>query len=212
MRAQEIRAEARGGPVRRFLALLGLDDRARAAEAVAGRWEAGAVGEEMTARLLEPLAVEGWDGFHDRALPTGKANFDHVLVPPCATFVVLVDSKLWSGRRGPVVKSRGGGLLHGDADRSKAVSTLLWEARVLGAELRKRGVRVPVTAVMAVHGADVPAGDLNIDGVTVVEASRLVLLLQDWARARRADGEAFERVTEAADKVLPRYVQDGAGR
>lgn len=209
-RAEQIRAEARGGVLRRFLARLGVDGRAKAGEAVAARWDAGAVGEEMTAKLLQGLALEGWGGFYDRALPTGRANFDHVLVPPSGDRVVLVDSKLWSARRGPVVKSAGGGLEHGGQDRSRAVSTLLWEARVLGAELRKHGVRVRVVSVMCVHGAPVPAGREYVDGVTVVEGRRLVLQLREWVSGVPADGERFARVTGVCSRVLPRYMEDGA--
>jgi hypothetical protein len=195
--------------LRRVLALLGLDGRGRAAEAVAARWDAGAVGEGMTAELLLPLEEEGWGGFYDRALPAGKANFDHVLVPPSGGFVVLVDSKLWSARRGVVAKSRGGGLVHGEEDRSRAVSTLLWEARVLGAELRKQGVRVPVRTVMCVHSASVFGGTFELDGVRVLEGHRLVFQLRGWAREGKPDLGAFRRVSEAAGKVLPRYVEGG---
>jgi hypothetical protein len=191
--------------LRRFLRALGVDPGAARTEAVAGRWEAGARGEEMTAVLLDALSGEGWGAWHDRALPTGRANFDHVLAPPCGRFVVLVDSKLWS-KRWPVRVVRGC-LRHGDADRSGAVKALQYEARVLGRELAAQGVRVPVVPVMVVHSAPVAGGEFEVEGIRVVEAGRLLPLLRGMAGP--GDAVAFDRLRAAGGAVLPRYVEGG---
>lgn len=157
----------------------------------------------MTAALLGPLAGEGWGAFYDRALPTGKANFDHVLVPPGAGMLVLVDSKLWSKRRG-TVRRVGGRLVHGGGDRQGAVRSILYEARTLG-EL----VGVPVEPVMVVHSAPVAGGRFMVDGVAVVAAGELVGVLQGMAG--RPDRVAFDQLAAAASAVLPRYVERGRG-
>lgn len=207
-KAAQVRREARGGPLRRLARALGLDPAAARTEAVAGRWEAGARGEEMTAALLAPLGQEGWGGFYDRALPSGRANFDHVLVPPGAGLVVLVDSKLWSRKRGSVARTDRGGLVHGREDRSGAVRSLGYEARVLGRELAREGCRVRVAAVMAVHSAPVAGGRFMLEGgITVIEAPGLTGLLRSWAGV--PDPAAFDELAAAADRVLPRYVQGG---
>lgn len=209
-KAQEVRRAGRGGPVRRFLAGFGLDPlagRTAAAEVEAGRWEAGARGEEMTAGLLAPLGAEGWGGFYDRALPAGRANFDHVMVPPCGDLVVLVDSKLWSWHH-PVTQVRGE-LRHGDRDRdrqyaARSLRSVVYETRVLGELL---GVRV--VPVIAVHSAPVAGGGFTIGDVTVIEAGRLVPLLRSVAG--RPDRGAFEVLASLAGAQLPRYVERGRG-
>jgi hypothetical protein len=213
-KAELVRAEARGGLWRRFLRVLGLDAAGARAEAVAGRWEAGARGEAMTAELLLPLAAEGWGAFHDRALPTGRANFDHVLVPPSGRCVVLVDSKLWSRRRGDVRGVRGQ-LLHGDGDRSGAVRSLLYETGVLERELARVLVRdgggpVAVLPVVVVHSAPVAGGAFTVQGIRVVEAGGLLPFLRGVGGVR--DQVAFDRLRTAGREVLPRYVEKGGRR
>lgn len=170
---------------------------------------AGAVGEEMTAELLEPLGGEGWGGFYDRALPTGRANFDHVLIPPGAGLVVLVDSKLWSRKRGEVRRTAGGQLRHGGEDREGAVESLRYETRVLSEQLGRAGAGVKVVPVIAVHSAPVSGGRFMLDGsITVIEAAGLLGLLRSWAG--EPNPRAFKRLAAAADSVLPRYGQGGA--
>lgn len=204
-KAQEVRRAGRGGRVRRVLAVVGLDPGARRVEAAAGSWEAGAKGERMTAALLQPLAAKGWKGFYDRALPSGRANFDHVLVPPGAGFVVLVDSKLRSRKKGTIRPGRGARrvrLRHGNLDMTRDVRSILYEARVLG-EL----VGVPVVPVMVVHSAPVAGGRFTVDGVIVIEAAGLVGVLRGMAG--RPDPVARDRLAATAAAVLPRYVERG---
>lgn len=201
-KAAQVREEARGGLLRRVLRALGVDPGAARTEAVAGRWEAGARGEQMTAALLQVLADEGWGAWHDRALPTGRANFDHVLLPPCATFLALVDSKLWSRRRGEVW-GKAGVLRHGDEDRSGSLRSLEYEARVLSRELGRVGVTVPVVPVMVVHSAPVASGKTRAGEVTVLQADQLAGFLRGLAR--RPDRARFDLLAAAASTVLPRY-------
>lgn len=218
-KAAAVREEARGGIVRRALASVGLDPlagRVRAAEVTAGRWEAGARGEALTAALLQPLADKGWGGFYDRALPgNSRANLDHVLLPPGAGLLVVVDSKLWSARRGPVHRARDGRLMHGVEDRESAARALRFEAQALAGALGGAGVLVPVVPVIAVHGARVTGGRFMLDGggdrgVTVIEASGLVGLLRSWAG--EPDPRGFVALAAIADRVLPRYVEGGGRR
>lgn len=157
----------------------------------------------MTAELLQPLAFEGWGAWHDRGLPTGKANFDHVLIPPCAGFLALVDSKLWSARRGEVGLA-GGRLQHGGEDRSGALRSLEYEASVLRREVG-RELRMPVVVVpvMAVHSAPVAGRKFEVGEVTVVQAGLVPGLLRRLAG--RPDRAGFDRLAAAAGAVLPRY-------
>jgi hypothetical protein len=153
--------------------------------------------------MLTVLGKGGWGGFYDRALPGGgRANADHVLIPPSGTFVVLVDSKLWSGRW--EVRLRGGRLLHGDVDRQKTVDALLHEAATL---LDLLGC--PVMAVMAVHNAPVRGGRLQVRGIEVMDADRLVPFLRAHAAEHPPDRARYEALAQRADRNLPRYVEGG---
>lgn len=86
--------------------------------AEAGRWEAGAEGEELTARLLQPLESEGWTILHDRSIPGSAANLDHLLIGPSGQ-VIVIDSKHWSASRGSAIHLRYGLPHYGGNDRSR---------------------------------------------------------------------------------------------
>jgi hypothetical protein len=45
-------------------------------------WRRGAEGERRTARLLGPLARQGWVALHDLAIPSSRANLDHLVIGP----------------------------------------------------------------------------------------------------------------------------------
>ncbi|WP_093803965.1 NERD domain-containing protein [Streptomyces sp. Wb2n-11] len=199
--AKSLRAGARRGLWRRLLAWLGVGSYVRRAEAQAAQAEAGAEGERRTAALLAPLAEEGWYGLYDRALPRGgKANADFVLVPPCGRLVVNVDAKLWSGRW--EVHCEGGPLFHGTHDRSRSVSSLLYETREIVAALG-----VPVVPVMAVHNAPVADGRFVTAGITVLPADQLVVFLRSLVG--RPDPGRAASLAGAAGRVLLPYVERG---
>jgi hypothetical protein len=134
-------------------------------------WRRGAAGERRTARLLAPLERHGWAVLHDLAIPGSAANIDHLLIGPGG--VVVIDSKQYRGR---LRLDPHGFLWHG---RHLLVSTLRrvrWEAdqadEVLGV------ADLTVAAMVAVHGASVPWGRLEVDGVTVAAARRVPDLLR----------------------------------
>ncbi|WP_055591139.1 nuclease-related domain-containing protein [Streptacidiphilus griseoplanus] len=150
-------------------ALLGYWQLGRAGDpAAAGRWEAGAEGEEATAALLAPLTWQGWTVLHDRAVPGSRANLDHLLVGPLGQ-VVLIDSKRWTQRGGATVRTVRGRLHCGPSDRHGAVETVAWEAQRVAAVLG-----VPVTAVVVVHGPRVVGAPLRVGPVTVVGPATLL--------------------------------------
>jgi hypothetical protein len=59
-------------------------------------WRRGAHGERQTARLLDRLGRDGYQVFHDLAMPGSSANIDHLVVGPSGVFVI--DSKQWTGQ------------------------------------------------------------------------------------------------------------------
>jgi hypothetical protein len=134
-------------------------------------WRRGAAGERRTARLLAPLERRGWAVLHDLVIPGTAANIDHLVIGPGG--VLVIDSKQYRGR---LRVDSYGMVWHG---RHLLVSTLrkvLWAAdqadEVLGV------ADVQVAAVVAVHGASVPWGLLQADGVTIVPARRVADLLR----------------------------------
>jgi hypothetical protein len=134
-------------------------------------WRRGANEERRTARLLIPLGRRGWAVLHDLAIPGSQANIDHLAIGPGG--VLVVDSKQYRGR----LRLDGYGMLwHGRHLLVSPLRTVRWEAdqadEVLGV------ADVDVGAIVAVHGASVPWGQMQAEGVTVVPARRVPDLLQ----------------------------------
>ena len=134
-------------------------------------WRRGAAGERRTARLLAPLEGRGWAVLHDLAIPGSPANIDHLVIGRGG--VLVIDSKQYRGR---LQLDRYGMAWHG---RHLLVSTLRkvrWQAdqadEVLGI------ADIQISAIVAVHGASVPWGVLQADGVTIIPARRVPELLQ----------------------------------
>jgi hypothetical protein len=134
-------------------------------------WRRGAAGERRTARLLAALERRGWAVLHDLAIPGTQANIDHLVIGPGG--VIVVDSKRYRGR---LRLDRDGMVWHGRHLLVSALRKVLWQAdqadEILGI------ADITVAAVVAVHGASVPWGLLQADGVTIVPARRLPDLLQ----------------------------------
>ena len=134
-------------------------------------WRRGAAGERRTARLLGPLERRGWAVLHDLAIPGTQANIDHLVIGPGG--VLVVDSKQYRGR---LRLDRHGMVWHGRQLLVSALRKVLWAAdqadEVLGV------ADITVAAIVAVHGASVPWGLLQADGVTILPARRLPNLLQ----------------------------------
>ena len=87
--------------------------------------------------------------------------------------MLVIDSKQYRGR---LRLDQYGMVWHGRQLLVSALRKVLWEAdqadEVLGV------ADVQVAAIVAVHGASVPWGRLEADGVTIVPARRLPDLLQ----------------------------------
>jgi Nuclease-related domain len=134
-------------------------------------WRRGAAGERRTARLLAPLERRGWAVLHDLAIPGTPANIDHLVIGPGG--VLVIDSKQYRGRlRLDSYRM----LWHGRHLLVSALRKVLWQADQADEVLAVADVQV--AAVVAVHGASVPWGLLQADGVTIVGARRVPDLLQ----------------------------------
>jgi hypothetical protein len=134
-------------------------------------WRRGANGERRSVRLLAPLEREGWAVLHDLAIPGSQANIDHVAIGPGGA--LIIDSKQYRGR---LELDRYGMLWHGRHLLVSALRKVRWEADQADEVLDIADV--DVAAIVAVHGASVPGGQVRADGVTVVPARRVPDLLQ----------------------------------
>lgn len=209
-RAEALRAGARRGVWRRLLTRLGLDGKQRRREAVAARWDIGAQAEADTARLLAPLEAQGWHVFHDRRLPWGRANIDHVLVSPCGTALVVLDTKRW--HKGFPTALIGGRVHCGDQDRHDQVDAVARYAARVGELLN-----LPAGSVwplLVVHGSPIAGGRLEARArewagvVHVLGPTWLVPTLAGAPTGRDAFRAA--RLASWVESALPAYT--GRGR
>ncbi len=95
----------------------------------------------------------------------------HLVIGPGG--VLAIDSKQYLGRLGV---DRDGMVWHGRHLLVSALRTTLWEADQADEVLGIADLQVP--AIVAVHGATVPWGRLQADGVTIVPARQVPDLLQ----------------------------------
>lgn len=213
--AAAIRARARRGVGRRLLSLLGLRTAAmRQADDQAARWVHGAKGEEATARLLRGLTRWGWlrrllgrpvwAVRHDLRLRGRQFNLDHVLVSPCGTAVVVLDTKAWHrGRDTTLVAGR---VCCGTDDRHDQI------VKVAGyAQLVEAAVGLPAGAVwplVVVHGSRIPGGHLKAStpggAVQVIGADLLVSTLASAPGGR--DPRRAAVLAARVDQVLVPYL------
>lgn len=194
--------KARKGVRRRVTAWMGVNTAAKQADQLARRAAYGAVGEQKTAHLLAQLP-DGWKVLHGRQLPGFNADYDHVLISPCGTAVVALDSKRWHAKRETVlVKGR---VCCGREDRHKQITAVARYASRLERALNVPGVRV--LPLLVVHGSRVRGGFLTarVEGQevhvlgpeflvpTLKKAPEEVNLARAWALAAHVE------------RVLPPY-------
>ncbi|MEV4174702.1 nuclease-related domain-containing protein [Nonomuraea sp. NPDC049709] len=166
----------------------------------AAAWRKGARGERATARRLRSLELAGYAVLHDRRLPRSKANLDHLVIGRAG--VIVIDSKQW--HRNTRISGRHGQLWIGRRPADALVKAAAFEARRVAELLRAAGWTVPVTPVVAVHGARLPRwGTLTVSGVTLLRAGRVC----GWILRRPARLEAGQvaALGVAAERLFPSY-------
>ncbi|MEU4235541.1 nuclease-related domain-containing protein [Nonomuraea sp. NPDC026600] len=165
-------------------------------------WRRGALGERRTARRLQELELTGYLVLHDRALPRGRANVDHLAVGPAGVFVI--DSKQW--RRDKRITRRGRTVRTGHRWTPDEVRSALYESQSVAQALTAlMGRRVEVTPVIAVHGLHVPFRGLRVADAQVLRAS----MVPSWIlrRPARLDRATVSRLKAAAAAAFPAYAE-----
>jgi hypothetical protein len=135
-------------------------------------WRRGAAANRRTTGLLDPLERHGWVVFHDLAISGGQANIDHLVIGPGGVFVI--DSKQYRGR---LQLYPTGQLWHGRYPLAPTLRAVSFEADQAAQILPDPGVAV--LPIFALHGAQVPWGQVVIGGVPVVPAKRLPRMLRE---------------------------------
>lgn len=184
------------------------------AEQRARRFEAGSAGEKRTGKMIDPLKREGWAILHDRALPRGNANVDHLAISPTGA-VFMPDTKKWSAAHPVTV--RAGRLWHGERDVTDRLDGLYHEQQTVA-----RVLNAPVTPLIAMEGAPLhdangrPVSELTFNGVRIVPAHRLPDVLRAAGRRpaatfrANANGRipgqrAAADLARAAEQALPAH-------
>jgi hypothetical protein len=152
-------------------------------------WRRGAKGEQRTARRLRRLG-RGWVVFHDLAIPGSRANADHLVIGPSGVF--LVDSKHYRGR---LTLTPEGALWYGYHPLAGVLAVVRWEAAVLS-----QALGIAVTPMVCVHGAQLPWGELMVEGMPVLSADRFVTTLR--ALPPMLDEIQVALLTEQAQRQL----------
>jgi hypothetical protein len=129
-------------------------------------WRRGADAERHLARLLEPLAKQGWGVEHDLPVRGATGNLNHVVIRPPGIFAI--DTRHYRGR---LRLSHDGLLWHGRTFLLPSLSATRSKADRL--QDRIAAPDVAVVPIVAVVGGMVPGGQVTSMGVTVIPARRL---------------------------------------
>lgn len=143
-------------------------------------WATGADGEEVFAKFLDKFAGTGPYFVHDRRIPPGKSNIDHIVVSP--TGVYVIDAKNYTGRatldvKGGIFTPRVERLLVGGRDRTKLVDGVRRQVDKVRELLTQIGVSqdVPVHGMLCFIEGDWPliGGSFFIGGFEVLWPKRV---------------------------------------
>lgn len=159
-------------------------------------WATGADGETRTARFLEPLRAEGFAILHDRRIPGGRANIDHIVIGPPGVFVV--ETKSFAGD----LRIRGDEVYVSGRRKTAMIEEVKREALAvqvaIAAELNALGL--PVIPVLCIHRANLPWLGADAGGVRIVSGKELVKRLRK--APIRLGSEETERLVNAANQRL----------
>lgn len=201
-RVEQRRAEVRGrygaGLIGRVAEAMLVDDAPRRSMKA---WATGARGEEIVAARLDAMRDRGVIALHDRRIPRGRANIDHIAVTPGGVWVV--DAKAYAGKR-PALVTEGrflgfGGrrrLVVGGRRKDALVDGVLGQVEQVRAVVDEG---VPVRGMLCFVDGDWPlaGGHFSVDGVRVVWPRRMVVELGAPASAS-IDVDAVTRTLAAA--------------
>lgn len=162
-------------------------------------WERGAKGERKTSDALAPLQRRDFIVLHDRRIPDGRSNIDHVAIGPQGVFVI--ETKYLSGDI-QIINNK---LFIADTERHNIVEQVYREAIAtqiaLGDALNR--LRLTVTPILCIHGARIPWLDKRVGGIALYSA-REVRHIADGPKVLGPD--QIQQLAQLADRQLrPMY-------
>lgn len=166
-------------------------------------WAQGAEGERALAEAL--AGVEGIQVLHDRRMPGGRGNIDHIVVGPAGVFVV--DAKLYEGQ----IRIRDVGgffkrddrLYVGRHDCSQLADKVVSQLQAVERLLRAAGDQTPpTTAVLCFVRGEWPliSPPSSFRGVRLEGTNSIKKLV---SAVRVLDGPTIERLTRVLAAALP---------
>jgi hypothetical protein len=166
-------------------------------------FRSGELGELAVGAMLDKRAAKGsLIALHDRRMPGGRGNIDHVAVCPSGVFVI--DAKQYSGKvRVADLGFRGVKLMIAERDRTKLIDALERQMSVVGDALAAHGHGdVPVRGVLCFTTGELPRFK------TLEIRRQLLLTRRGLGRRLDADGPltsfSIEEVAQALAAALPR--------
>jgi hypothetical protein len=137
-------------------------------------WARGARGEELLAKRLDALDAQGVLLLHDRRIPPGRSNIDHIAISAAGIFVI--DAKRYQGRpslrvQGGILRPRTETLLVGRRDCTKLIAGITKQVGLVRAAIATTGIpNVPVHGMLCFVEADWPliGGSFATAGIDVL--------------------------------------------
>ena len=165
----------------------------------ARHWRTGAEGERRVGHALDALRRRDFVILHDRRMPGGRSNIDHVAIGPQGIFVV--ESKYLSGD----IEISDDRLFIADRERQNIVDQVYGEAvatQIALGEFLNRA-RLTVVPILCIQGARVPWLDKRVSGIRLFSARELKKIAEGPAVLT---AEEVQELAALADKRLrPMY-------
>jgi hypothetical protein len=118
-------------------------------------WERGARGEELLAASLAKRCKTGVIVLHDRRMPGGRANIDHLAIAPSGVWVI--DAKRYKGKVAVSAPLLGRAKLTiAGRDKSALAEGLARQVEVVRACVAEHGDDVPVRGAMCFIDGELP--------------------------------------------------------
>jgi hypothetical protein len=161
-----------------------------------GAWRSGAEGERLVGRALDNMRAAGVIALHDRRMPQGGGNIDHIAVAPSGVFVI--DTKNNVGR----VRISGGYLSVAGRRSDHMVDGVLRQLTAVNQVIaRCASVKPACLGVLCFPKAELPVFIPSLRGLAVVNPRRLRRLVM--SRRRMLTPEQVEAIATMLAHRLP---------